>query len=365
MKLINIIAPIYHMGYGVVGLNVVKALAKSDYEVALFVIGQPNIPDEDVPLVTECMNNSQLPNFDAPCIRIWHQHNMSQFVGKGLHVGYPIFELDNFTKEERHHLLSLDKIFVCSKWAKEVILKSCMKQILLNTTLCDNIHVIPLGVDRGIFTETVSNRSETIFFNCGKWEFRKGHDFIVEAFNEAFEPSDDVELWMMCDNPFLSEEESSEWANLYKKSRLGDKIRLIPRQQSQKDVYNIMRQTDCGVFPSRAEGWNLELLEMMSCGKHVIATNYSAHTEFCNEENCRLIEIDKLESAYDGKWFFYQGQWGSLGDKQNESLVKNFREIHELKKTGNLGVNISGIETATKFSWENTANKVIGSLYDG
>ena len=80
-----------------------------------------------------------------------------------------------------------------------------MKQILLNTTLCDNIHVIPLGVDRGIFTETVSNRSETIFFNCGKWEFRKGHDFIVEAFNEAFEPSDDVELWLMCDNPFLSE----------------------------------------------------------------------------------------------------------------------------------------------------------------
>ena len=100
---------------------------------------------------------------------------------------------------------------------------------------------------------------------------------------------------------------------------------------------------------------------MMSCGKHVIATNYSAHTEFCNEENCRLIEIDKLESAYDGKWFFYQGQWGSLGDKQNESLVKNFREIHELKKTGNLGVNISGIETATKFSWENLKTVYSGS----
>ena len=290
---------------------------------------------------------------------------MSQFVGKGIHVGFPIFELDSFTREEQHHLLSLDKIFVCSKWAKEVILKSCMKQILQNTTLCDNIHVVPLGVDRGIFAETLSNRTETIFFNCGKWEIRKGHDVIAKAFNEAFNREDNVELWMMCDNPFLSGEESKEWADLYKRSRLGDKIRLIPRQQSQKDVYNIMRQTDCGVFPSRAEGWNLELLEMMSCGKHVIATNYSAHTEFCSEENCRLIKIDKLESAYDGKWFFHQGQWGSLGDKQFHSLVKNFREIHELKKSGNLSVNTSGIDTAKKYSWENTADKIIGSLYNG
>ena len=83
--------------------------------------------------------------------------------------------------------------------------------------------------------------------------------------------------------------------------------------------------------------------EMMSCGKHVIATNYSAHTEFCSEENCRLIKIDKLESAYDGKWFFHQGQWGSLGDKQHDSIVKNLREIHRSKQDGLLGVNIAGI----------------------
>jgi len=359
---INVITPINQLGYGVVGLNVVKALSELGHKVSLFIIGQPNFPGDCAHLLTECVNNSQIPDFDAPCIRIWHQNNMSQFVGKGLHVGFPIFELDNFTREERHHLLSLDKIFVCSKWAKEVILKSCMKQILLNTSLCDNIHVIPLGVDRGIFTETLSNRSETIFFNCGKWEIRKGHDVIVEAFNEAFEPEDNVELWMMCDNPFLSGEESKHWGDLYKRSRLGDKIRLIPRQQTQKDVYNIMKQTDCGIFPSRAEGWNLELLEMMSCGKHVIATDYSAHTEFCNEENCRLIKLDKLEDAFDGKWFFRQGQWGSLGDKQRASIVKNFREVHELKQNGSLGVNDSGIETARKYSWENTASRIIGSL---
>ena len=68
-----------------------------------------------------------------------------------------------------------------------------------------------------------------------------------------------------------------------------------------------MSQTDCGVFPARAEGWNLELLEMMSCGKNVIATNYSSHTEFCNSENCMLVETTELEDAHDGKWFRGQG----------------------------------------------------------
>ena len=80
---------------------------------------------------------------------------------------------------------------------------------------------------------------------------------------------------------------------MYKGSGLGNKIRMIPRQKTQNDVYNIMIQTDCGVFPARAEGWNLELLEMMACGKQVIATNYSAHTEFCNPDNCRLINTAK------------------------------------------------------------------------
>ena len=350
---INVLAPINQLGYGIVGLNVVKSLVKSGHRVALSIIGQIDASEEDYGLLSECVNNFKLPNFSAPCIRIWHQHDMSQFVGRGSKIGFPIFELDSFTDQEKHHLKSLDQIFVCSNWAKKIVADNINH---------DSVSVVPLGVDLDVFTETFSERSETIFYNCGKWEIRKGHDAIIEAFNKAFQPSDDVELWMMCDNPFLSKDDQEKWHDLYKRSRLGDKIRLIPRQQTQKDVYNIMRQTDCGVFPSRAEGWNLELLEMMSCGKHVIATDYSAHTEFCNNENCRLIKIEDLEAAYDGKWFFNQGQWGSLGDKQVDQVVKNFQEVHKLKQTGSLGANTSWVETAKRFSWSNTAKEIINAI---
>ena len=75
-----------------------------------------------------------------------------------------------------------------------------------------------------------------------------------------------------------------------------------------------MSQADCGVFPAKAEGWNLDLLEMMSCGKSTIATNYSGHTEFCNKENCYLVDLPEMETAEDGKWFRGQGEWGKIGD---------------------------------------------------
>ena len=185
---------------------------------------------------------------------------------------------------------------------------------------------------------------------------------LVKAFNEAFTPEDKVELWMMCDNPFYTDEENFQWERLYKGSGLGDKIRSIPRQQTQKDVYNIMAQTDCGVFPARAEGWNLYLLEMMSCGKSVIATNYSAHTEFCNKENCMLVETTEMENAEDGKWFRGQGQWAALKEDQVSQIADYMREVHEKKKKDELNINQAGVDTAKKFSWTNSAKKVIEAI---
>jgi glycosyltransferase involved in cell wall biosynthesis len=347
---INIITPINQLGYGIAGLNIVNGLHKAGYRVALSVIGQAEASPDYHSVIKECSENAKMPNFDAPCVRIWHQFDMSQFIGKGDRIGFPIFELDKFTEQEVHHLSSLDKIFVCSEWAKNVIKKNGIKV---------QTHVVPLGVDINIFQRSVFSRKSTIFFNCGKWEKRKGHDILPEIFAKAFSLEDDVELWMMCENPFCSPEENQVWIDSYKRSGLGDKIRLIPRQQSQKEVYNIMKQTDCGVFPSRAEGWNLELLEMMSCGKHVIATDYSAHTEFCNNTNCHLVSIKELEEARDNKWFFGDGNWASVKENQINQTVSYMQKIHNLKQKQNLEINHAGIKTAEKFSWGNTTKEII------
>jgi glycosyltransferase involved in cell wall biosynthesis len=351
-KLINLTAPINNLGYGVAGYNIFKELYNDHPSAALYPVSTPEFTDDVI--------NAGLKNRGtlkgSPSVKIWHQNDVHSHVGNGQHIGFPIFELTDFNDEEKLSMKHCDKIFVCSEWAKSVLYNQ-------ESWTSPPVHVVPLGVDTSLFHPQKSSRPQTIFFNCGKWEKRKGHDILLECFNSAFEDRDNVELWMMCENPFIGQANEG-WANLYKSSKLGHKIRLIPRQQTHKDVYNIMRQTDCGVFPARAEGWNLELLEMMACGKSVITTNYSAHTEFCNVDNSLLVEPEGLERACDGVFFSGEyGMWAKLDtETAKEQLISHMRSIHTKKMTGSLDINRAGIDTANTFTWKNSTQRLIHGI---
>ena len=211
-------------------------------------------------------------------------------------------------------------------------------------------------MDRSVFPEAPPpNWKTTRFANFGKWEIRKGHDILVEAFNKAFTQDDDVELIMGNHNPFLTPHQTNEWLNFYLKSPLGSKVRIVKQRENQLGVYNTMAEVDCGVFPARAEGWNLELLEMLSCGKHIIATNCTGHTEYCSQQNVMFVEVDEMELAYDDKFFNGQGHWYQLGKNQIDQIVDFMRQVHYKKQNGDLGVNQAGIETANNYTWEKSA----------
>ncbi len=355
---INLQAPINQLGYGVAGLNILKAL-QDKAEVSLFLIGQPQVTNQaDADAVTRGLETAKTFDPDATCIKIWHQNQMAERIGSGRFIGFPIFELDTFSDLEKHHLLACDELMVCSQWAKKVVLGSNFGYYKADgrPKLPPKTHVVPLGVDAELFPPApVRQDDKTIFFNCGKWEIRKGHDILINAFKKVIEHGEDAELWMMCSNPFNSRMEDARWKKLYSHP----KVRFIPRAETQAEVYNIMTQADCGVFPSRGEGWNLELLEMMSAGKHVIATVYSAHTEFCTNENCGLVPIKDKEPAFDNKWFFGQGSWAKIDAHAEMDLhMKMMRFILDKKGT----TNEAGIETAKKFSWDNSANKIMEAL---
>ena len=356
---LNLQAPINQLGYGVAGVNILKALYEDGVEVSFFPIGQPQVTnEEDAYAVRRGMRLAQTFDPQAPCVKIWHQNQMAERIGSGKFIGFPIFELDTFNDLEKHHLNSCDELMVCSQWARKVVTGNNFGYYKADgrPKLPPKTHVVPLGVDVEIFKPaSVRQDDKTIFFNCGKWEVRKGHDILIKAFQKVLEHGENAELWMMCTNPFNSPEEDARWHQLYNHP----KVRLIPRAETQAEVYNIMSQVDCGVFPSRGEGWNLELLEMMAAGKHVVATDYSAHTEFCTKENAGLVSIKDTESAFDGKWFFGQGNWAKIGAHEELDLyMKMMKYILDKKGT----VNLEGIKTAKAFSWQNTAREMIKCL---
>ena len=295
-------------------------------------------------------------NAQAPSLRISIQSDLALHAGRGPHCGLPIFELNRFSEVELNHLRAQDLLFVPSQWARRVLIDHDLPG--------ERIHVARFGVDRDIFRfEAEVAPGPTVFLNVGKWEVRKGHDVLAEAFNSAFTRRDDVRLVLLTPNPFYAEAEAREWADVYRSSALGEKIEVITeRLPSQRDVAALMARADCGVFPFRAEGWNLDLAEMMAMGKNVIATNYSAPTEYLTPDNARLIEIDALVEANDAKWFHGQGQWADFGDAQVEQLVAHLREVHRLKQSGALKPNLAGRDTMAGFSWDATARAIAAAL---
>ena len=67
MNSINVMAPINSLGYGVVGLNVSKELAKNA-EVSLFPIGNPEVStQEDASAIQSCIKNQTSFDAKAPC----------------------------------------------------------------------------------------------------------------------------------------------------------------------------------------------------------------------------------------------------------------------------------------------------------
>lgn len=351
---INVCAPVNDLGYGTVGRNLVKALYAVGADPALFPIGNAVVPNDELELFQKAAEKAKFYNCHAPSFRLWHAWDLSQHPTKGRRSAATFFELDTLKLEEVYQLNQMDQVFAFGNWAKDVMRKN---------GVTSSIEAIHCGVDRNLFSEKpLPAGGPTRFINAGKWEIRKGHDILLQAFLRAFGPEDDVELVMLCDNPFLSPEETNEWVSYYKNSPLGNKVRIPMRLQTHKEVADLFATCHCGVFPSRGEGWNLEALELLSMGRHVIATPVTAHTDYLNSENSILVPVGDKDKAYDGKWFFGQGNWYQLNDITIETLANAMKTMHRLRQDGVMGLNEVGIETAKKLSWENAARKICETL---
>lgn len=350
MKL-NLSAPINNTGYGIASFNILKALVKQGSDITFFPIGGPAVnSQEEYNLLLSLAQKRHICDIHAPYLKIWHQFDLLEHIGKGKYFAFPFFELDTFNQLEKTSLSSPDVIFVTSEWAKS---------IMINNGIKSHIQVAPLGVDREIFQEQPKiNNGKYIFLNIGKWEIRKGHDILLELFEKAFPNETDVELHILASettNSYSSETELKQWKQMYDKSR----VKLYSGVNTHYEIAKLISESDCGLYPSRAEGWNMELLETMSMNRPVIATNYSSHTEFCSRENALLIEITETEKAMDGKAFVGQGNWAKIDNKQKDEIIDYMRYVYKHR----INTNLPGVETAKRYSWRNTANIISRCIF--
>lgn len=332
---INLSCPINQLSYGLVSVNILRHLNNP----SLFPIGPIQAEEKYHRYIGSALERAKLYDKTAPSLRIYHEFKLDEFVGTGQRIGFSFFEINKLDKIRKHHINNVDKMLVSSKWAKEII----------DSQTNTESFVVPLGVDLEVFQPTFKQHGDkTIFLNIGKYEVRKGHDTLPRIFKDAFS-NNEAELWMIPTSPHYSEKELSEWGNYYK-SILGDDVKFFGHM-SEENLVKIINESDVGIFPFKSEAWCLPILEMMACGKKIIATNYSGPTEYLTHDNSYLINIKEMIGVYDAKWFPDSDSTWAYPD--SDHMIQLLRDAHNNKNN-----NSAGIETANKYTWKNTASKI-------
>ena len=277
------------------------------------------------------------PDPFAPTLKVWHHHSdLTAWEGRGKRALYTFFEVDRLPEGQVDELnRQTDEVWVASHWAAGV---------LRDSGYAHEVRALPAGVDPTVFNPDVPpakveglGPDTFAFVTAGKWSLNKGHDVLLEAFNRAFRPDDDVALVAACFNgvrapTFDGPAESAKWARWYRESELGRAGKMFAFDHhlpSQVDLAALFARANCGVFPYRAEGFCLELFEMTAMGKYCIATEASAPAEYLDDLGAFGIPPDGREAAWDPPFFFGDASWAHLGAGYVRRLAEQMRRAYE------------------------------------
>lgn len=219
----------------------------------------------------------------------WAHHGLSRV--RGVNVVWAIFESTRLPGEYVDFIgRNSTLIWVPSEWGRGVLVANGLDG--------DRIDVVPEGVCNRTFHPFLREPrpprpSPFRFLAIGKFEERKGLRQLIEAFGNTFAPDDAVELHIKADYFLDHERKRAAMEALVAESGTPN-IKLLFGAFSKQDMLALYCLADAFVFPSRAEGWGLPLIEAMACGVPSIATFHSGQTEYLLPVRDDLLLIEHV-----------------------------------------------------------------------
>jgi glycosyltransferase involved in cell wall biosynthesis len=259
-------------------------------------------------------------------------------------IGRTMFETDRISPEWVASCNRMDEVWVPSQYNVETFAASGVER--------SKLVVIPGAVDSEFFDPArhtvypLPNQARFNFLSIFEWSSRKGWDVLLAAYLREFSADDDVCLWL---RTYLfskpegdpTEEIRRRIADFTATLGLGDKkiprIELIADQVPSDQLPGVYLACDCYVAPSRGEGWGRPQHEAMLMERPVIATNWSANTEFMSEETSYLLDYELVEArGLEPELWHYKGhRWANPSESHLRTLMRRvFTHPEEARAKG-------------------------------
>ena len=268
-------------------------------------------------------------------------------------IGFTMLEVDGLPASWVQSANMMDEVWTPSTFNRETFKRSGVTK---------PIHVIPLGVNPAYFNPAIKGYridGPFTFLTMFEWGERKAPEILLKAFNDEFGSSEDVVLICKAYNQDPAVHIPAQVRNYYLKDSGGRIVFSINEVVPSYQLGSIYRSVDCFVLASRGEGWGLPILEAMACGLPVIATNWSAQSDFISNDTAYLLDVERLRPA-EAKCPYYEGfNWAEPSYEHLRSLMRHVFENRDEAKT--LGVRASA-EVLTKWSWKQSVKKILARL---
>ena len=319
------------------GINTLVELVDHTDRVAIQKISQNSVVD-DINISFVCANMNEF----------FLGHNINWSVFESTRIPEPIFQT-----------MRLHDIWIPTEWGRKVAIEQGIP--------VNQITVVQEGVNIDLHHPyLLPQKNRFRFLLIGKYEQRKSIDESIEAFAIAYGNNPDVELVIKSD--FFRNHIEKKQALEYKIASVkANNIHLVWGYQTNEELANLYRSANVFLFPTKAEGWGLPLIEAAATGLPLVTTFYSGQTEFLQDirSSCVLLDytlrpIDCPETkefypAEDGN----HGKWAVTLVEEIAQGIKSAYNNYDALRTQAIK-NSSVIRS--KYSWTNSVTKALDTL---
>jgi autotransporter strand-loop-strand O-heptosyltransferase len=291
-----------------------------------------------------------------------HHYFYDEYMGPK--IAYNVWESTLQPQGFFNKLLQFDELWVPSKWQKECSIEQGFEE--------ERVKVVPEGVDVDTFFPEEVEPLDTYkdgrfkFLLFGRWDYRKSTKEVIQTFLKTFNKDEPVDLVVSIDNRwgeqmdgFKTTKERLENYNL-----IDDRIKQLSFT-SREDYIKYLKTGHVFLSCARSEGWNLPLIEAMSCGTPSIYSECSGQLEFAEGRGIPVrIDSEKSANSNDYGRYTMSDLPGNYYEPDFNHLSEVMRDVYDNYKTYKEKSLKESIEIREQFNWDKVAEIGLNTIND-